>query len=113
LPSITPETQANHKSPAPDCSDDPSPLPKPDNAKFHRYQFFNALTLSLAIMMNMMSVFDYYCKHIQNPCVAWLNYLTNAYTYTSATMTLLASRYINPPCTGPVKDFLSDIICHS
>jgi hypothetical protein len=66
--------------------------------------------MSLAILTNMMSAFVYYLKHIRNHRVAWQNYLTNTYTYTLATMTLLTGCYKTLPRTRPVKDFLLDVI---
>jgi hypothetical protein len=84
-----------------------------DLTKFGFYQFFDTLTLTLAILTNMMSTFIHYHEHIKNHRIARLNYLVNAYTFASATMTLLANRYDNSSRTRPVKDLLSNIIWRS
>jgi hypothetical protein len=106
------ETRANRESPSLCSPNNPKQLPKHNAAEFRRYRLLDPLTMSLAILTNMMSALVYYHKHIQNYRVAWLNYPANAYTYTSATMILLAGRYGDPPHTGPLKAFISDVIRH-
>jgi hypothetical protein len=110
LPSITPKTWANCESPSPG-PDDLRLLLKRNETEFCRYSLLDSLTMGLTLLMNMICAFVYYCRNIQNRRVAWLNYLADTYTYGSATMILLAGCYSNPPRTGPVKNFLSDVIC--
>ncbi len=63
LPSITPETRSDYESPSPG-PDYPRPLPKRDKAEFCQCYLFDSLTMSLAILTNMMSASVHYRKHM-------------------------------------------------
>jgi hypothetical protein len=59
-----PETQADRKNLSPGSPNNPRPLLQRDEAEFCQYQLLDSLTMSLAILTNMMSAFVYYRKHI-------------------------------------------------
>jgi hypothetical protein len=66
LPSITPGTPDAHKNPEPSPPGSPGGNPRIDYVEARRLGFFEYMTASDVILLNMLPAFRRYRQHLQN-----------------------------------------------